>query len=441
MASFRTRTLSLDGRADRCLLALVVLLVSLATLQPCEGQAQITALDSPLFTTQYRKMREIMFNFIGPTGTSKNKFLANLKKGKVQRQFGSDEPFFCDTAGMRSETVPTSVDQLRPGDIDIVGAIGDSLTAGNGAMATNMMEVLIENKGLSWSIGGQGTWRQYLTLPNILKEFNPQLYGYPTSDGLSSRKAALFNAAEGGAMSQDIPYQARNLVKRMLSDRHVDIANHWKVITLMIGGNDFCAEICYMSTPEKILQYHEKNLVSALRTFRDYLPRTFVNLAASPKVDILARFKNKPQECVSMHVIECPCLIASRFRKQRRRFSKLIEDWNMLQMEIVAREEFHGKPDFTVVYQPFTMNLTFPETPSGDTDFTYMSLDCFHLSQKGYALASNALWNNMLEPVGGKAMSWEREFTRFKCPSAEMPFLRTPENSLDGFKRMGIATV
>lgn len=83
-------------------------------------------------------------------------------------------------------------------------------------------------------------------------------------------------------MSQDIPYQARNLVKRMLSDRNVDIANHWKMITLMIGGNDFCAEICYMATPEKILEYHEKNIVSALRTFRDYLPRTFVNLAASP---------------------------------------------------------------------------------------------------------------------------------------------------------------
>ncbi|KFB43208.1 AGAP006396-PA-like protein [Anopheles sinensis] len=407
----------------------VVVLGMLATLQPCHGQALITPLDSPLLTSKYRGLREIMFNFIGQTGNNKNKYLVNLKKGKIQKQFGPDEPFFCNTTGMRSPTVPTSVDKLRPGDIDIIGAIGDSLTAGNGAMATNILEVLIENKGLSWSIGGQGTWRQFLTLPNILKEFNPKLYGYPTKDGLSSRKSALFNAAEGGAMSQDIPYQARNLVKRMLSDRKVDIANHWKMITLMIGGNDFCAEVCYLPTPEKILQYHEKNIVSALRTFRDYLPRTFVNLAASPKVDVLAKFKNKPQECVSMHVIECPCLLASRFRKQRERYVKIIEDWNLLQMDIAAREEFHNKPDFTVVYQPFTMNLTFPETRSGDTDFTYMSLDCFHLSQKGYALASNALWNNMLEPIGGKSMNWEREFELFRCPSVDMPFLRTPGNS------------
>lgn len=130
-----------------------------------------------------------------------------------------------------------------------------------------------------------------------------------------------------------------------------------------------------------------------------------------------------------MHRIECPCLIASRFRKQRQRFIKLIDDWNMLQMEIVTRPEFHAKPDFTVVYQPFAMNLTFPETPNGDTDFTYMSLDCFHLSQKGYALASNALWNNILEPVGSKSLSWEREFELFRCPSDTMPFLRTPGNS------------
>lgn len=91
---------------------------------------------------------------------------------------------------MRSPTAPNSVNELRPGDIDIVGAIGDSLTAGHGAMATNILEVMVENKGLSWSIGGQGTWRQFLTIPNILKEFNPNLYGYPIKDGISIRKAS-----------------------------------------------------------------------------------------------------------------------------------------------------------------------------------------------------------------------------------------------------------
>lgn len=83
-------------------------------------------------------------------------------------------------------------------------------------------------------------------------------------------------------MSQDIPQQAKNLVKRMLYDPKVDVNNHWKLITLLIGGNDFCSDICYLKPPEKSLEYHENNILAALRTFRDYLPRTIVNLVASP---------------------------------------------------------------------------------------------------------------------------------------------------------------
>lgn len=60
-----------------------------------------------------------------------------------------NESFFCDVngPGKRSRSVPTSVHQLRPGDIDIIGAIGDSLTAGNGGMATNVLQITVESKG------------------------------------------------------------------------------------------------------------------------------------------------------------------------------------------------------------------------------------------------------------------------------------------------------
>lgn len=110
----------------------------------------------------------------------------------MQTPFRNDQQFFCDPAGpgARSAIVPRSVHQLRPGDIDVVGAIGDSLTAGNGALATNILQVMIENKGVSWSIGGQATWRKFLTLPNMLKVFNPRLYGYSMTDGLSTEKSA-----------------------------------------------------------------------------------------------------------------------------------------------------------------------------------------------------------------------------------------------------------
>lgn len=95
-------------------------------------------------------------------------------------------------------------------------------------------------------------------------------------------------------------------------------------------------------------------------------------------------------------------------------------------------------------------NVTFPKVYSGANDFTYMSLDCFHLSQKGYArgkiyyfvtllynliyfeiifVATNALWNNMLEPEGQKIQNWAKEFTEIKCPTYERPYIATRENS------------
>lgn len=43
--------------------------------------------------------------------------------------------------------------KLRPGDIDVIGAIGDSLTAGYGAKAINIFNLLGQDRGHSFSIG------------------------------------------------------------------------------------------------------------------------------------------------------------------------------------------------------------------------------------------------------------------------------------------------
>jgi hypothetical protein len=58
---------------------------------------------------------------------------------------------------------------LRPGDIDVIAAMGDSLTAGAGIFANSIFHILVENRGVTATGGGQGTWREYLTLPNIIK--------------------------------------------------------------------------------------------------------------------------------------------------------------------------------------------------------------------------------------------------------------------------------
>jgi hypothetical protein len=80
-----------------------------------------------------------------------------------------------------------------------------------------------------FTIGGESTWREYVTLPNILKEFNPSLIGYAVRDSLGSQKRSQFNVAEPMAITSDMPFQAELLVKRMRSDKRVDYENDWKV--------------------------------------------------------------------------------------------------------------------------------------------------------------------------------------------------------------------
>lgn len=53
----------------------------------------------------------------------------------------------------RSVERPTSVHELRPGDIDVIGALGDSLVAANGAMEEFALGTMIEHRGVSFCIG------------------------------------------------------------------------------------------------------------------------------------------------------------------------------------------------------------------------------------------------------------------------------------------------
>lgn len=71
--------------------------------------------------------------------------------------FPKSMPFPCEnTTGFgfgRSIERPTSIHRLRPGDIDVIGALGDSLIAGNGAMEEWALGTMIEYRGVSWCAG------------------------------------------------------------------------------------------------------------------------------------------------------------------------------------------------------------------------------------------------------------------------------------------------
>ena len=118
--------------------------------------------------------------------------------------------FVCQNKDLfKSKDIPTSVHALRPGDINVVAALGDSITAGLGAEANNVLDLLYEYRGRSWSIGGQDSLETQVTVPNILKKFNPELFGF-TKDWNTkalNKDGVGFNAAVSGAESNDLKKQ------------------------------------------------------------------------------------------------------------------------------------------------------------------------------------------------------------------------------------------
>lgn len=120
-------------------------------------------------------------------------------------------------------------------------------------------------------------------------------------------------------MVRDTPHQARNLVKRMRSDPKVNLKKDWKLVTYMIGSNDFCLDICYYDNQDKVLERARADHILALRILRENLPRTMVNVVLPPDVTIVTRFVNRPDTCKATHYGECPCLFSLNQQKNRDR--------------------------------------------------------------------------------------------------------------------------
>ncbi|CAH0386793.1 unnamed protein product [Bemisia tabaci] len=359
---------------------------------------------------------------------------------RKQPLFSEELPFPCANATAlgvgRSIERPTSVHKLRPGDIDVVGAMGDSLVAGNGALEEYALGTLIEYRGVSWCAGGEGTWRQFMTLPNILKEFNPDVRGYSVGKGEWLAPNSHMNVAFPVSADADALRQAQLLVKKMKTDPTVDFDNDWKLITLFFGANDLCSGQCYDKEGTSALQ-HKKKLQIALDYLQANLPRTLVNLVPVLDVSVSMRVK-RSLVCRLLHRFFCTCFHQSGNIDEMAVITQLVRDYQRAEETLVKSGRYNKKEDFTVVIQPFIKLFNAPLKSDRKTrlkeviDISYVTYDCFHFSQKGHALAANLLWNNMLEPLGQKSettMNYVME--RFRCPTPDTPYIFTYNNTVN----------
>jgi len=327
-----------------------------------------------------------------------------------------------------SASTPTSVHALRPSDVQVVAAIGDSLTAANGALALTPLGLLTEYRGRAFAMGGDKDVSSVVTMPNILRTHSDGLHGHSSGKGKQGSSAARLNYAVPGSTAQDLHGQALKLVDAMKRDSNVDFDNDWKVITVFIGGNDVCDYFDGekdANNPDKYIE----GITKAINVFHATVPRAFVNLVEVLDLSILPDL-SKGLICPMLHRYLCKNVAAG---KDNAAVKLLIQEYNQKIFSLVSTGKYETRDDFTVVIQPFLRNTTYPRQSNGEPDWSFFAPDCFHFSAKGHASAGEALWNNMMEPVGEKSTSWHPEGQHILCPSEKRPYLATYQNSHGGF--------
>ncbi|XP_046391990.1 phospholipase B1, membrane-associated-like [Ischnura elegans] len=358
----------------------------------------------------------------------------------VQATIPDSEPFPCvESVPWRSADRPDSVHRLRPGDIDVVGAMGDSLICGNGAREFSPLGMPVQDRGVSYTGGGLSDWRHVVTLPNILKEFNPRLVGFSKGRGDFLSYNAQLNVAIPAALDDDAIDQAKLFVRKMLSNPAVNFTHDWKILSISLGHNDLCSYQCFykkQNTPEE----HKMQLQKALDYLYTKVPRLFVNLISILDTTMTVRMPRN-NFCRFFNRVACPCLFQEvTMKKSLMEMAQLVRKYQQKEQELASNQRYTGREDFTVEWQPFFHFTNYlkdsGEIEDGTNLFKAMTRnpvntpDCVHFNQRGMAIMSTLLWRNMLEPVGNKTRRFQQtSYKDFVCPTEKAPYLFTKENS------------
>eukprot|EP00033_Pygsuia_biforma_P004068 GCRY01004459.1.p1 GENE.GCRY01004459.1~~GCRY01004459.1.p1 ORF type:complete len:363 (+),score=67.66 GCRY01004459.1:149-1237(+) len=291
-------------------------------------------------------------------------------------------------------TKPTNARQLHPSHINVIMALGDSITAGFGMKNVDPFD-LVEFRGRVFSIG---TNKDSLTLPNLIKKFNPNVVGGASGFTVPFTKGKDLDAGISGATVLDFKNEIDYLVGKLKGDyaSQIDFENDWKLVTVLIGANDIC-DACH---PEEDNQDGDPKVF--LQKFREYMhylrdsiPRLFVNVL--PVLDVssvydAAMTSNYCKAVWKGLKFECQCLHISNETRQ------VMKDTTPLfnQALYTVSEEMNAlnDPEFYMAMQPGVMEKV--DLPS--MGVKYLSkVDCFHPGVTANEYFATYLWNGMFK--------------------------------------------
>jgi len=344
-------------------------------------------------------------------------FLLLLSFVLAQSAYGQPNPPIFDCPSVPAPAPATKVTQLHPGNIKVVMAVGDSISAGFA-----MKGWPAEYRGLVFSMGGDKYVSDFsddlaLTIPNFLKHYSPNLNGQSFGESVPLTKGTYLNGAVSGAKVEDLPGQIDYVVYTATTTykNAIDWQNDWKLLTIFIGANNLCIS-CESNRGSP--KYFQEQLDAAISQIQKTIPRVFVNVITIFNISGVWVAGQTKEYCEviweDLGVDECPCLIAHG-DSGRQTMDNNAMAYNSISQVLAQKysSQNTGNSNFTVVVQPglsgYNISL-WGETVLSD-------LDCFHPNWLANAAFSLSIWNNMFQPIGHKANNLDPNNIEFICPT------------------------
>jgi len=342
-------------------------------------------------------------------------------------------------------TPPKNVNDLRPDDFGAVMALGDSVSAAflafGGPFSLNSTSLPNENRGVSFTIGGDSTYPPFVeasfaskpvrSIFNFVRSLNPNVVGastgshpfefcnngtnkfafkcglYQDSDGLS--------AAESGMVAADVLNVGVPRLISQLNGPFSSVKHSWKLLHISIGGNDLCSS-CSQEDPNGFFSAdnYESFISQSLEKLRDESntgSKILVNLISNLPVQNIPDSTDNVPFCprnVNPNASifgdeECGCVFRPDLNTGsptdgRVQVANLQREYNLRLQKISLYYQSLGDPHFSVIFDPSFGNFNLATSP-----FTVLSdTDCFHISFIGHASFATALWNNLFFEIEQK---------------------------------------
>lgn len=355
--------------------------------------------------------------------------LANGKYGTDDDDYlpKNPVPVWNCTAPAAKPLPSNNVRRLKPGNIKVVMALGDSISAGFAMHAGHALDVFtfLEYRGDVFSIGGNnGNY----TFPNFLQTYAPDIVGASIGNSLPLDYLKIFNhaiqpfdprvthlnAAQSGAVVSDCPAQVSYIEQQLKTTYalQVDYELDWKVMTIFIGANNLCSA-CRNSSSSNPDNYINE-LDAVLAQINSTIPRTFVNVMLLFNISQVWNIHQQTDYCKFMWefvvTTECGCLTDHSTPQDRETMDLYTIQYNERITALAEKWNSYNYDGFYVAVQPFLQNQIVDSV-------NYVSkLDCFHPSPIANAAFAIGLWNSMMLPADQKPHAVDPDNLYFICP-------------------------